>query len=544
MQLIPWVGIGLALLCGSPAQPDAITVESGTFLLFLAGKQVGRETYTHQKEGEREIWSGTVEIQSAGQDLKQSPRLVLSSKGKPISFELAYSTGGTGQSLSYVFGDDTFTVTAKGGGQDSTRKFPLPANGVILANNVLHHDILVARSYDWKKGGRQELIAVPNSKLALEGRGEDEFRLNGKAVRLRHLFLSIDGIIGVNLWLDPGDRLIKADMPLQRIEVYLAGFEQMQPAPSAPAAGDASLQTFEVNFPAEDHTMAGMLTLPPKRSAPCPAVILISDTGPQTRDGDSPGVGGLKLGFFRAIAEKLSTNGIAVLRYDDRGVGKSGGNFPAASMTDFENDARAAITYLRTLHEVDPGRVGIVGYNEGALLGAHIAAESPEIKALVALACPARNGQEILRWQQEKNLARLNLKEEDYKAEVQKGLTFVEGIKKAEGDVAEIEDQRINVRWFREFFSFEPLPVFRRVKCPVGIIQGGKDIQVPPEDAETLDKALAESGNRDHELRSYPSLGHQFTESAGDGMAELADTGKRVSDEVLSYLLGFLKRKL
>jgi dienelactone hydrolase len=544
MQVIPWAWIGLVILYGSLPLPDAVTVESGTFLLFLAGKPVGRESYSHQKDDKQEIWSGTVEIQAAGQELKQKPRLVLTSEGKPISFDLVYSTGGAEQSLSYAFGDGSFTITAKGGEKDSTQELPLPANAVILANNVLHHNILVARRYDWKKGGRQELVAVPNTTLALEARGEEEFTVNGSAIKLRHLFLSIGGIIGANLWLDSSERLIKMDIPLQRIEVYLQGFEKMQPSPATVVTAGAALQAFEVNYPSEDHTMAGTLTLPIKRSGPLPAVILISDTGPQTRDGDSPGVGGLKMGIFRTIAEKLSSNGIAVLRYDDRGVGKSGGNFPAANMTDFEKDARAAITYLRTLPEIDPRRIGIVGYNEGALLGAHIAAESPEIKALISMACPARNGEEILRWQQEKSLARLNLREADYKAEEQKGLAFIEAVKKAEGDVAEIEDQRINVRWFREFLSYEPLPVFSRVKCPVAIIQGGKDIQVPPEDAETLNRVLTESGNSEHELRSYPNLGHLFTDSSGDGMAEMADTKKRVSEEVLNYILGFLKRKL
>ena len=138
----------------------------------------------------------------------------------------------------------------------------------------------------------------------------------------------------------------------------------------------------------------------------------------------------------------------------------------------------------------------------------------------------------------------MSLRDDDYKAEVQKGLAFIEAIRKAGGDVAEIEDQRINVRWFREFLTFEPLPVFRRVKCPVGIIQGGKDIQVPPEDSASLDKTLAESGNGDHELRNYPNLGHLFTESAGDGLAEMADTQRRVSEEVLTFVMGFLKRKL
>ena len=72
--------------------------------------------------------------------------------------------------------------------------------------------------------------------------------------------------------------------------------------------------------------MAGTLTLPAGRKTKLPAVILISGSGPQNRDEDSEGAGGLKLGLFRTIAERLSRGGIAVLRYDDRGVGRSGGS--------------------------------------------------------------------------------------------------------------------------------------------------------------------------------------------------------------------------
>ncbi len=544
MQVISWARIGLLLLSGALASPDAVTIESGTFLLFLAGRQVGSETYEHQRSGNQEIWSGAVDIRSSGMNLKQIPRLVFSAEGKPLTFDLVYSTGGPDQSFAYSFGEKNFTVTSKGAPKDSTREYPLPPNAVVLANNVLHHNLLLARRYDWRKGGRQEFIALPNTTLELESRGEDNFLLGGKPLNLRHLFLSIGGVIGANLWLDEKDRLIKMDLPLQRIEVFLEGYQKMEPALRPAAADTATIESVAVTYPSGDHTMAGTLTLPKARTGPFPAVILISDTGPQNRDGDSPGVGGLKMGIFRTIAEKLSSNGIAALRYDDRGVGRSEGNFPTANMTDFESDARAAITCLRARSEIDPRRIGIVGYNEGALLGARIAADSQEIGALICLASPARNGEEILRWQQQKNLARLNLREEDYKAEEKKGLDFIEAIKKAREDVAEIDDQKVNVRWFREFFACDPLAVIKRVKCPVAILQGGRDSQVPSEDAKALDEALTESDNRNHELKIYPNLGHLFSESTGAGLAEMADTQKKFSEESLNFILGFLKRKL
>jgi len=540
--LFAWMG-ALVLIGVLPPQ-ETVTVENGTFLLLLAGRKVGQETYLHQKSGGENIWSGSVEIQTDDMSLKQKPRLVLAADGRPVSFDLTYSTDGREQALSYAFGATSFTVTNKGGQKDSSEEFPLPAGAVILANNVLHHEIILARRYDWKKGGRQEFVAVPNTPVSLDDRGIDDFLLNGKPLGLRHLFLSVGGVIGSNLWLDSQDRLIKADIPLQRITVYLEGYEKIDPALKNLAASSPAFAAIQAGFFSRDAQMSGTLTVPRAGAPPFPAVILISDTGPQNRDGDSPGVGGLKMGIFRSIAEKLSSNGIAVLRYDDRGVGKSGGSFPTAGMADFESDARSAISYLRARPEIDPGRIGIVGYSEGAILGARIAAESPEIRALLALACPARNGEEILLWQQEGNLARLGLREEDSKAEEKKSQAFVEAIKKADQDVIEIEDQKINVRWFRDFFAMDPLSIIRKVKCSVAIVQGRKDIQIPPEDAEALDKALTESDNRDHSLKVFPNLGHLFTDSSGEGLAEMADTRKVVSEEALDYILGFLKRKL
>lgn len=543
MQQILWIYLGTLCLQGV-SLPGKAAIEEGRFLLFLAGKQVGWESYTHRKDGGMDVWSGEVDIHAPGMTLKQKPNLVLSADGKPVAFDLAYSTDGAENSISYKFLNDTVTVSSKGSSGESSREFPLPRNVVVLVNNVLHHDLLLARRYDWKKGGRQEFTALPNTAIALDSRGADDYLLNGNPLNLRHLFLSIGGVIGANLWLDAQERLVKMDMPLQRIEVFLEGYEKMESAIKPSPPGPKMFEALPVRFSSGEHSMAGTLTLPKTRPGPSPAVILISDTGPQNRDGDSPGEGGLKMGIFKSIAEKLSGNGFAVLRYDDRGVGKSGGSFPTASMSDFEDDARAAITYLRSRSDIEVGRIAILGYNEGALVGARIAAADPGIRALINMAGPARSGEEILNWQRRNYLSRLNLREEEIRAEEKKGLAFIDAIKKSEDDVVDIDGQNINARWFREFLTCDPLGIIKRVKCAVAVIQGGKDIQVPPEDAAALDKTLAESDNRDHELRVFPGLGHLFTESSGEGLAEMADSRKTISDEVVNYIVTFLKRKL
>jgi hypothetical protein len=526
---------GLALIIALAA--DSVTVESGKFLIYQAGKQIGHEVYRHEREAEREVWSGHVELDTLGLHLKQDPRLILG-PGGPARLEIGYNVDGREGSFRFEFGAKSYTLTRTGSAGEEREEHPLPPDPVILSNNVLHYNILLARRYDWKKGGRQEFTALPDTAVVLEARADDGFRLSGRPLVLKHLVLTVAGAIGANLWLDAEGRIVKMDIPLQRAEIFLEGFEKLEPEPRPPPPA-AGVDALAVDYPSGDHRMAGTLTLPAGRKTKLPAVILISGSGPQNRDEDSEGAGGLKLGLFRTIAERLSRGGIAVLRYDDRGVGRSGGSFPTANMTDFEDDARAAIEYLKTRPEVDPRRIGVIGHSEGAILGARIAASSPNLKALVLMAGTAENGRSILRWQAQKALAATHLGATERKAAAEQQEEFFRLVDSADSDVTEIQGQTI-----KEFLSFEPLSAVRQVRCAVAVVQGGRDVQVPPEDARLLERALDESGNADHELQTFPSLGHMFTESSGEGIAELADPAKQVSSEFIEYLARFLARKL
>jgi len=148
----------------------------------------------------------------------------------------------------------------------------------------------------------------------------------------------------------------------------------------------------EVNFASSGAgvTLAGTLTLP-KGSGPFPAVLLIAGSGPQDRDNfianHRP---------FLVIADALTRRGIAVLRYDKRGVGKSTGNTDAATTMDLAADAAAALAYLKSSKEVDPARIGLLGHSEGAIIAPYLARSSKDVAWLVLLAAPATNGQDTL----------------------------------------------------------------------------------------------------------------------------------------------------
>ena len=127
-------------------------------------------------------------------------------------------------------------------------------------------------------------------------------------------------------------------------------------------------------------TLAGTLTLPTKEGN-YPAVILITGSGPQNRDeemlGHKP---------FLVISDHLTKNGIAVLRYDDRGFGQSTGDFKSGTSGDFATDVESAISYLKTRKEINRNKIGLVGHSDGAMIAPMVAAKSQDVAFVVLLA--------------------------------------------------------------------------------------------------------------------------------------------------------------
>ncbi len=136
--------------------------------------------------------------------------------------------------------------------------------------------------------------------------------------------------------------------------------------------------------------LAATLTLPPEKG-PFAAVVLITGSGPQDRDesllGHKP---------FLVLSDYLTRKGIAVLRADDRGTGKSTGNFATATTADFATDTEAGIAYLKTRPEVDPHKIGLIGHSEGGVIAPMVAARNPDVAFIVMMAGPGVRGDEIL----------------------------------------------------------------------------------------------------------------------------------------------------
>jgi len=310
---------------------------------------------------------------------------------------------------------------------------------------------------------------------------------------------------------------------------------------------------------AQGNMLAGTLTLP-KGDGPFPAVLLIAGSGPQDRDeslaAHRP---------FLLIADALTRKGIAVLRYDKRGVGKSTGNPDTATTMDLAADAQSALALLKSRKEIDGSRIGLIGHSEGAIIAPYMAGHSKEVRWLVLLAAPATTGEKTLLNQSEligrvgglsdeqleaslgfdQAAYALVRKEKDPNALAEKLVALVKetGLDAALPPAAlETQLRMLASPWFRFFLDYDPLPNLKAVNCPVLALYGQKDLQVAPKaNLPLLQRALHDSMNTQAETRELPELNHLFQHAYTGTPAEYAAIEETFSPDALTLIVDWVK---
>ena len=302
-------------------------------------------------------------------------------------------------------------------------------------------------------------------------------------------------------------------------------------------------------------TLAGTLTLP-KQKGKFPAVILISGSGPQNRDEE---VFGHKP--FLVLADKLTRNGIAVLRYDDRGTAESTGDFTSATSADFATDVESALKYLKSRKEIHKKKIGLLGHSEGGLIAPLVANRNKDVDFIVLLAGPGVTGERILLAQQEligkasgfsdeklTSNAKINqgafnmIKNAESQEQLVADLTnyFKEnGI--PEGEIPTIVSQSTSP-WMKHFLTYDPSVVLQQVNCPVLALNGANDLQVPAkENLEAIEQALKTGGNKCVTIQELPGLNHFFQESKTGLPSEYANIEQTISPKVLDKITKWIQ---
>lgn len=528
---------------------------SGRLLFKLAGNDAGSESYRVERAADGGYrLSGDVELLIPNLRIVQHVEIEANAR---LAFQSAQVRAVVNEDSSEVTlrrdGSTAHQVTTQGG-TTASADVETPESSVFLANNVIHHLIQFAWIHDGEVGESREFLAFPRVPITVKLEESSTLTDASGSLDVRRYFLNVANRLGVYVWLSGDGVPLKVLVPLQAFEAVDEArrewADRLSLESTQPDADEADLpyESVEVTFESDGIALAGTLTLP-SGDGPWAAAVLITGSGAQDRDENTPGPGGLKLGIFRTIADSLTRRGIAVLRYDDRGVGGSGGSLSTAGLSDLVADVQAAVRYVRGRDEVDAARVALIGHSEGGIIAPIVAAEDAEIAAIVLMAGTSTPLDSVL-VEQFTSAAReaggdSAAVAEARAAAVELSRVIHEGLNLEEADLPPAYEALAgNRKWLREHFEHDPLEAIRRVRCPVLILSGGQDVQVAPRHARRLGTALDDAGHADHEVKIFPDLNHLFAVSKGEGTAEYSDPNAEVDPRFLSFMADWLTGRL
>lgn len=309
-------------------------------------------------------------------------------------------------------------------------------------------------------------------------------------------------------------RFTQMGMPF-RLDLKRGGVVMNRPQTPKPPL-DYTTQEVSFENKAAGAVLSGTLTWPEGYDGkkPVPVVIMVSGSGLQNRDEE---VFGHKP--FLVLADRLARNGIASLRYDDRGTGKSTGDAAKATTADFMNDAAAGLDMLRGMH-VKFSRIGVIGHSEGGTIAFMLAADG-NADFIVSMAGTGVKGDTIVAGQSNDALRRMGRPADVTAADIRKQ--------------AETEGNA----WLRYFVNYDPADVIASTTCPVMALNGTMDTQVKPRLNLDRIKSLLPN-NPKNTIKEYDGLNHLFQHCTTGYADEYGAIEETMSEDVMKDIAGWI----
>lgn len=321
----------------------------------------------------------------------------------------------------------------------------------------------------------------------------------------------------------------------------------------------------------ENHTLSGTLTIP-KTGQYNHVVVLISGSGPQDRNSFIPLFNHKP---FLVLSDYLTRNAIAVLRYDDRGVGKSTGDRAPATSADYAGDASSAVAYLKGRKDMNGMLIGLIGHSEGGLIAPMVANSNKDVSFIVLLAGPGIPIPELLSLQgrmiaeadsipqadilanedltsacyqyiiENPKLSPDKLKSGVHKIFKKKIRKFPESFKNKLGDIDNFTTNQVNTLtspWMTYFIRFNPFDHLSKVTCPVLAINGSLDLQVSSkENLEGIRKALEFGGNENFKIKEMSGQNHLFQTATTGSPSEYKTIDETFNEGTMTLVADWIR---
>lgn len=364
-------------------------------------------------------------------------------------------------------------------------------------------------------------------------------------------------VFNEHLWIDVEGGLVEWSIPMQGVSARVLRAPPPLPAWHAERPpGPRDPITYEppagARFTLEDVVIEGPVTpigasvTRPPGEGPRSAVLFLSGSGRHDRHGVT---GEIDIGSHE-IMDHLAERGFVGLRFDSRGAGttKLGPDTLDLGLQDLLRDAEACLRHLRALPEVCGASAWLVGHSQGGTLALMLAGAHPDAIAGVALlAAPGRGIDEVIVDQIRREGARVGLRDEQIEEQVAELREYVKLARGAEPWTDDRVPPRFlagarSRRWMADYLALTPDVLFPKVRVPLLICQGGKDIQVSPRDDFERLVTTARATGLAVEARLYPDLDHLFKPVRGEpSVRDYFDRSRSVDPTFLEDLAHWLQ---
>jgi pimeloyl-ACP methyl ester carboxylesterase len=551
------VASAVLFACAVARPALAQTTSANTFRVFVRGAEAGIEEVTVMESPGGWTLRGSGKMRAAANFAVDYWEMRYDSAWKPVELTVNFTEKGVQWTIHTIFSGTTASSDITQAGQTQRRTSTVAPNTIVLPNLIFGaYEALAARVAGEKPGAQLEAFIAPQDAVpvTLNNVTEETIEVPGRKITAQRWRLLIGGVapkVEMDLWIE-GSRLLRVDVPAQMVSVVRDDIASV----SARVVTMARPNDEQVSIPANGFNLAGTVSRPIATAAPppganpkktpavrLPAVVLVSGSSPSDRDEIVAGIP-----IFAQLANALADAGYLVVRYDERGVGKSGGRQESAALEDFAADARAVVTYLGRRSDVDPRRLALIGYGEGGWLAMLVAAREERLATVVLLASPAVPGRELVLEQQQQHFERTGADPGSQSAVIDQQEKILDAAitgKGWEGIPPDVR-RRVDTPLYRSFLTFDPAQAMARVRQPILVVQPLVDREIPPHHGEQLAQ-LARSRPRAKvtEFVQLKGLNHLFAAAVTGEVAEYATLPTRsVADEAIREVTAWLDKLL
>ncbi len=537
-----------ALLALAPALLEAQPLAGGgvQFTVFLRGTPVGVEETTVTRSADGLVITGTSRLGPPLEVIVRQAEIKYDASGAPLSCFVEGSLRQRQLVLSTTV-EGTTATTDLAEGTSRSRQAHEIAPGAVLLSSVYFggHEVLAARLLD-RKEGDEIPVYVPGQGQATARVGpatDERIQTSSGMVKARRFRVALEQegkTTDTEVWVDDQGRLVRFSAISQTLDVVrtdVASVSARREAVTRP--GDESLR-----IPAHGFTIAGTLSRPPgeaDKGAKMPTIVLVGSIGVTDRDELRAGIP-----ILGQLASALADAGYLVVRYDQRGIGQSGGRAESAEIGDYAEDVRSVVRFLRKRKDVDRERVAVLGYDYGGSVALTAAARDGDIKALVLVATPGMAGGELVLEQQRAALAKMDLPEAEKQRRIDLQQRINEAVVTGRGwdQIPPAMRQQAESEWFRSLLTFDPAEQMKKVRQPVLVVHGGLDAELGTHHADALAsmaEARKQPAGEKVKLTVVPGVNHLLVPARDGTVDEYASLGgASVSPEVTSGIAAWL----